>query len=349
MLFAQPGAWRANRFQLWSTDRMQPPLINLVFLGCGGITRAHSRTLRRFRSDVRCFYASRDPSRAAAMSRRFAGAGSFQSYAAALVDDRVSTVFVATPPDSHLQLTLAALEHGKHAIVEKPAFLRAADVALVRAAEARSGRRVLVAENYCYKPLARALQQIIRSGVLGEIRFLELNAVKYQAPGGWRADPMVAGGGALFEGGIHWIDLLANLGLRIEAVHGFRPGDWSARERSMLVIAEYEEGAVGTLTHSWEIPSPLRGLRFSHIYGTRGSVTFESNGLVIFITGECRRVMVPGLRDIKGYQAMFRNFLAVLQTGTEPLMSLDRAQRGLELIESAYCNVMPRPELEAVS
>jgi UDP-N-acetylglucosamine 3-dehydrogenase len=328
---------------------MRHPLINLAFLGCGGITRTHSRTLRRLRSDVRCFYASRDPARAAAMSRRFAGAGSFESYAAALADDRVSTVLVATPPDSHLQLILAALEHGKHAIVEKPALLRAADFALVRAAEASSGCRVLVAENYCYKPLARTLQQIIRSGVLGEIRFLDLNAVKYQADRGWRADPVLAGGGALFEGGVHWIDLLDNLGLRIEAVHGFRPGDWCAGERSMLVVAEYEEGAVGTLTHSWEIPSPLRGLRFSHIYGTRGSVSFESNGLVLFITGERRRVMFPGLRDINGYQAMFRDFLAVLQMGTEPVMSLERAQRGLELIESAYCNVMPRPELETIS
>jgi predicted dehydrogenase len=322
--------------------------INLAFLGCGGITRTHSRTLRGFRSAVRCFYASRDPARAAALAQRFGGAGSFGSYAAALVDERIDTVLVATPPDSHLELTLAVLEHGKNVIVEKPAFLRAADFALVRAAEAHSGRRVLVAENYCYKPLACTLRRIVGSGLLGELRFVDLNAAKYQSPGGWRGNPLAAGGGALFEGGIHWIDLLANLGLRIEAVHGFRPGDWRAQERSMLVVAEYEEGAVGTLTHSWEIPSPLRGLRFSHIYGTRGSVSFESNGLFVLITGPRPRLLFPGIRDINGYHAMFRDFLAALQTGTEPVMSLARAQRGLELIEAAYQNVTAHPELESV-
>jgi predicted dehydrogenase len=281
------------------------------------------------------------------MARRSGGAGSFGSYASALVDGGIDAVFVTTPPDSHLELTLAALAHGKNVIVEKPAFLRAADFIPVRAAETRSGRRVFVAENYCYKPLARTLQRIVSSGQLGEVQFIELNAVKYQPAQGWRSDPAMAGG-ALLEGGVHWVDLLGNLGLRIEAVHGFRPGDWQAQERSMLLVAEYEQGAIGTLLHSWEIPSLLRGLRFSHIYGTRGTVTFESNGLVVVVTGARPRLLFPGLLDIHGYQAMFRDLLTALQTGSEPVMSLARAQRGLELIEAAYHNVHAQPPLEAV-
>jgi UDP-N-acetylglucosamine 3-dehydrogenase len=320
---------------------MSRPILNLAFLGCGEITRIHGRTLRGFRSEVRSFYASRDGRRAAALAELYCGEGAFDSYAAALVDDRVDAVLIATPPHSHLDLTLSALERGKDVIVEKPAFLCAADFAVVRAAQARSGRRVLVAENYCYKPLARVLHEIVTSATLGEIRFVHLNAVKCQRAGGWRADPMVSGGGALFEGGIHWIDLLANLGLHIEAVHGFRPGDWQGIERSMLLVVEYEEGAIGTLAHSWEVPSPLRGLRMSHIYGTHGSIAFESNGLFVLVTGKRRRLIVPGLRDIGGYHAMFRDFLDALRTGGEPLMTLERAQRGLELIEAGYRNAPP--------
>jgi UDP-N-acetylglucosamine 3-dehydrogenase len=257
-------------------------------------------------------------------------------------------VLVATPPDSHLELTLKALSRRKNVIVEKPAFLRASDFGAVKAAAAQTGRRVFVAENYCYKPLARRLRDVIASGSLGEIRFLHLDAVKYRGPGGWRGDPIVAGGGALFEGGIHWIDLLANLGLRVEAVHGFRPGDWRDPERSMLLVVEFEEGAVGTLAHSWEIPSPLRGLRLSRVYGTEGSVHFESNGLFILVTGKKPRLIFPGLHDISGYQAMFRDFLAALRTGSEPFMSLSRAQRSIELIEAAYRTAPSTPALETV-
>jgi predicted dehydrogenase len=325
---------------------MSPLTINLAFLGCGAITRTHSRTLASLGSDVRCFYASRDYSRAEATRTRFDGAGSFGSYAAALRDERIHTVLVATPPESHLELTLEALELGKNVIVEKPAFLRSSDFARVRAAESDAGRRVLVAENYCYKPLARRLHRIVTSGELGEIRFVQINAVKHQPASGWRSDAAICGGGALFEGGVHWIDLIANLGLRIEAVHPFRPGDWRGAERSTLLVVEYEEGAVGTLSHSWEIPSPLRGLRLSHIYGTRASVTFESNGLFLAVTGSAPRLILPGFRDISGYRAMFRDFFAALRAGREPLMTLARAQRGLELVEAAYRRTASRPEME---
>jgi predicted dehydrogenase len=327
---------------------MSRSAVELAFLGCGNITRAHARTLARLGGEVRCHYASRDPSRAAAFAARYVGAGAFGSYAEAIADPRIDAVLVATPPPTHLALALDGLAAGKHVIVEKPAFLRAADCARARAAEARSGRRVLVAENYCYKPIARVLRAILASGDLGEVRFVHIDAVKHQRVPGWRADPALAGGGALYEGGVHWIDLLANLGLHVETVHGFRPGDWQGGERSMLLVAEYAEGAVGTLSHSWEIPSPFRGLRLSRIYGTRGSVVFESNGLFVRVTGARPRLVLPGLRDIGGYRAMFRDFLDSIRTGGEPLMTLARAQHGLELVEAAYRTVPVTPELEAV-
>ncbi len=328
---------------------MSPAVVNLAFLGCGGVTRTHSGTLKRFQGEVRQYYASRDPRRAEEFRQRFGGAGVFGSYAEALASPEVDTVMVATPPDSHLELTLSALEQGKNAIVEKPAFLHSTDFAAVRAAEARSGRRVLVAENYCYKPLARVLQQVIASGSLGEVRFVQLVAVKRQRVHGWRDDQAIAGGGALFEGGVHWIDLLANLGLRVESVQGFRPGDAEGPERSMLVVARYQEGGVGTLYHSWDVPSPLRGLRLSRIYGTRGSAMFESNGLFVLMRGARSKVFFPGLRDISGYQAMFRDFFEVLRTGREPVMTLARAQQGLELVEAAYRTAARNPTLEEVS
>lgn len=315
---------------------MSPPTVSLAFLGCGAATRTHSGVLSRFGGQVRRYYASRDRKLADEFNRKYKGAGAFGSYAEAMADDRVQAVVVATPPDSHLELTLAALGAGKHVVVEKPAFLRAADFDAVRAAEARSGRRLMVAENYCYKPIARVLRELIASGALGEVRFFHLVAVKSQRRAGWRDDPAVAGGGALFEGGVHWIDLLANVGLDVESAQGFRPDHGTGLERSMLVVVKYRQGGVGTLAHSWEVPSPLHGLRMSRIYGTRGSAAFESNGILAIVTGARRRLVFPGLRDINGNRAMWTDFVDVIRTGREPVMTAARAQRGLELIETAY-------------
>lgn len=311
--------------------------LDLAFLGCGFAARLHSRTLRSF-PGVRRHYASRDADRAADAARRHRGAGAFSPYEQALASPDVDAVLVATPPSSHLELTLAALEAGKHVIVEKPPFPSSADFAPVREAAARAGRQVLVAENYFYKPLAIRLRRLLADGVVGRPIFVHLCAVKRQQVGDddWRGDPGRAGGGALFEGGIHWVDLAANLGLELESVGGLRPALGPGPERSFLVTLQYAEGAVGALYHSWEVPSLFQGLRWSKIYGTEGSITFESNGLIVLVRGRRKRVILPGFRDIAGYRRMFEDFFRCLREGGDPEYSLQHAERDLRFVEDAY-------------
>ena len=304
--------------------------LRIVFLGCGAMTEAHGRRLRALRDTVQCFYASRDPHKAAAFEEKLRGAGSFGSYQAALDDGRMDVAFVATPPPTHLGLTLEALRSGKDVIVEKPAFLRAADFDAVRKAQEQTGRRVMVAENYAYKPLARTLQGLLAKGAIGDPRFIQLNALKLQRRNDWRADASQAGGGALFEGGVHWVDFIAHLGPAVKSARVVRAGA-GGLERSSLMVFEYEGGAVGTLAHSWETPGRLRGLQLSRIAGTRGSIVFESNGLFVLAP---RGLIVPDLFDLAGYHAMLRDLVEALATGREPLMTLDRAQRDLEMLEN---------------
>jgi len=307
---------------------------NLAFLGCGRISAAHGRTLSAFSRDVRCFYASRDAHRAMEYERRLGGSGSFGSYSAALADGRMDVAFVATPPATHLALVLEALDRGRDVIVEKPAFLRIADYDTVARASERVGRRVLVAENYCYKPLARVLRGLLAAGVVGSTLLVQINALKRQPTSGWRDDE-TQGGGALVEGGIHWVDLMAHLGPALRSVRGYRAGGNGAVERSTLVVVEYEDGSIGTLAHSWEAPSLTRGLQLSRIQGREGSIVFESNGLFVAVNGRKRRLILPGLRDIAGYRAMFRDFIRALRTGEPPLMTLERAREDAALVLSA--------------
>lgn len=310
--------------------------MNLAFLGCGGVTRTHTRTLRRFPGVAR-FYASRDGARAGACNREMGGAGAFGSYAAAMDDPRVDAVLVATPPDSHLELTLAALAAGKHVIVEKPPFLRSADFDAVDRAAAAAGRRVMVAENYFYKPLAGALREVVAAGDLGEIRVLQVNALKHQETGGWRDRPESAGGGALFEGGIHWVCFMASLGMEVLDVAGFLPGAGDPRtERSAVAVFRYAGGAVGTLHHSWEIPTPLKGVRMSALYGTEGTATFESNGLFLSVRGRRSRITPLRPTDLVGYRAMFADFVDAVRENREPRYTLAFARRDLELVERIY-------------
>jgi predicted dehydrogenase len=231
---------------------------------------------------------------------------------------------------------LKALRAGKHVIVEKPPFLKAADFAAIRKAQQETGRRVFVAENYFYKPLAYQLRTLLKSGMIGEPLFVHVNALKEQPVKDWRGETNLSGGGALFEGGIHWINFIANFGLTVKTMRGLRPGSRAGMERSILVNAEYAEGPVGTLYYSWETPSLFKGLRLSKIYGREGSITFESNGLFIIVRGKEKRLIFPGLKDIAGFKAMFVDFISSIRDGIDPQFNLDLAERDLKLIENIY-------------
>ena len=320
--------------------------LRIAVLGSGLAAAIHSKNLRAVDPRVQRWYASRDAGRAAAAASRFGGAGHFSSYEAALASREIDAVIVGLPPSLHLQWTLRALDAGKHVVVEKPPFLRSADVATVEAAARRAGRQVLVAENYFYKPLTRVLRAAIEGGELGQVLFIQLNALKRQETGNWRDDVGLAGGGALFEGGIHWVSLLASIGLRAVRASAAFPDRAGARdatsaparpiERSALVTIEYAEGAVATLSYSWDLPGRINGVRMSRAYGTAGALRFETNGMFVAQAGRRRRLTCPGLRDLAGYRAMLRDFIAAIEENRPPKYDLALARRDLQLVEQAY-------------
>jgi predicted dehydrogenase len=284
---------------------------------------------------VELFYASRDGSRAEAYRRRYGGRRAFASYADGLAEPLIDIALVATPTVTHCDLAVQALRAGKHVIVEKPAFMHSTDADSVRDVAAIAGRQVFVAENYAYKPLANHLRRVIRAGDLGDVRFVSLNATKRRRADGWRGEPATSGGGALFEGGVHWVSFASNIGLDVERVCAYRVGQVDGADRSALVVFRYANGAVGTLAHSWELAAPLGGLRISKVQGTLGAVTFESNGLAAVTTGRRRSVRVMAFRDPFGYRTMLTDFLRAVRMGGAPEFTLAMAQRDLRHLEQA--------------
>jgi predicted dehydrogenase len=322
-----------------------PAPLRLAFLGCGFITAVHSRNLRALGRDVACGYASRDIARAESFGRRFGGVACYGSYADAIADPAVDAVVVAVPPRFHLGLAIDALAAGKHVVVEKPAFPAMADYEAARAARDRAGRVVLVGENDHYKPLAVRLRRLLADGVIGEMVFAQFTTIarRLKTADDWRNDEALAGGDAFFEEGIHWLHVAGSLGPVITSAHGYRP-DVSRlgpdrRAKSMLVAFRYDNGAVGALYYSREVPSLLRGLRLSKLFGRDGIITFESNGAFIVVRHRrWPRVIVPGLRDIRGYQAMYRDFFRAIRSGTQPAMSLERAMDDQRLMDQIYAS-----------
>jgi predicted dehydrogenase len=323
--------------------------LRIAFLGCGFITRVHSRHLKSLRGEITCSYASRSRDKADAFCREFGGARSYADYASAIEDPGIDAVVIAVPPRYHLMLTLAALAARKHVIVEKPAYLRLEDYETVVAARDRAERVVLVGENDHYKPLAVCLRRLIANGALGDMVFAHLTTIahKLKAANDWRNDEEMAGGDAFFEEGIHWLHLANSLGPRIVEAHGYRPpvsaNGTDRRAKSMLVSFTYDNGAVGSLYYSREIPSLFRGLRLSKLYGRRRVITFESNGSFVLVRGEgAPQLRVPGFRDIRGYRAMYRDFVRAIRDQRAPEMRLEAAMDDQRLMDQIYASLRPQ-------
>ena len=312
---------------------MRQSRVGVLIMGCGWAATIHARALRRMRG-VDLYFASRSRARAEEYRDRFGGAGAWDSYEEALAGPNIDLAVVATPTVSHRELAMLALRTGKSVVVEKPAFLSTVEADIVAKRAERVGRRVFVAENYYYKPVARLLRERVTDGSLGDVRFVTINATKQQQLGGWRDDPALSGGGALFEAGIHWISFAANIGLEVSGVSGWTTGSGArGADLSSLVVLRYANGAAGTIAHSWELGSALAGMRLSKIQGTRGSVTFESHGMAWVAGGARRSLGVPALRDPLGYGAMWRDFIAAVRENRDAEFGLARGRRDLELLE----------------
>lgn len=323
-----------------------PGPLHLAFLGCGFITRVHSRQLRSLSDLIVCSYASREREKAESFRRTHNGRASYGDYASAIADPAVQAVVIAVPPRFHLDLTLQALEAGKHVVVEKPAYLRMADYQAAVTARDRAGRVVLVGENDHYKPLAVSLRRLLHEQTIGEMVFAHFTTIarRLKAEDDWRNDETMAGGDAFFEEGIHWLHTAGSLGPRILSAQGFRPSMSRSgpdrRAKSMMVAFRYDNQAVGSLYYSREIPSLLRGLRLSKLYGRDGIITFESNGLFVFARGRgLPRLVLPGFTDIRGYRAMYRDFVHAIDVGRQPEMSLERAIEDQRLMDQIYASV----------
>ena len=128
----------------------------------------------------------RDPGRALACRDRHPGVDVVADIDEILADPAVEAVVVATPPGSHFRLALAALEAGKHVLVEKPlAATFAEGEQLIARAEERS-LVLMPGHTFLYSPAVTAIHELIRGGILGEIYFVtssRMNLGKYQADG----------------------------------------------------------------------------------------------------------------------------------------------------------------------
>ena len=186
---------------------MRNKSFGIGIIGCGLIGQKRAKSLGEGGRLVAC--ADIDKNRAKSLADT-TNATAFDDWKELLKLPEVELVVVATLHDSLAEITLAAIEAGKHILVEKPAARNTKELEPVIVAAKQKSVKIHVGFNHRYHRSLRKARELIDSGELGELMFIR---ARYGHGGRlgydkeWRANPELSGGGELIDQGPHLIDL----------------------------------------------------------------------------------------------------------------------------------------------
>lgn len=245
---------------------------NLRFglLGFGAIGKVRARALTRTPGCSLAAICDADPARRAQAP---AGAAVFASAQELLNSGACDAVVISTPPDSHAELAVQAMERGLHAIVEKPIANTPQAIARMLHSAATTGRTLTVGFNHRYFKGVKRLRAAIDRYEIGELRYVKAYAGHVGLPelrSPWMYDKRVMGGGTLMDNGIHVIDLMRHLMGDVVEVTALLPQPvWKLGvEENAFVQLAGRDGVLGSLHSSW---TAWQGYKFRiEVVGTDG-------------------------------------------------------------------------------
>lgn len=218
----------------------------------------------------------------------------YDDYAAFLSHPGLDAVVICTPNDTHYRFAVQALDAGKHVICEKPLALSVEQAeALHRLARARGLR---TAVNFTYRSVSplRAIARALAEQAIGRVYFFMIEQLQNlradpAAPFTWRMDRAQAGGGALWDLGVHLIDLVhwwvgpthavvAQTSISISRRPDPRTGGTAevTTDDTAMMLVRAGEGVQGVLQASQIAQGRQNHLRVA-LYGSRGGLLYEAD------------------------------------------------------------------------
>jgi len=186
--------------------------VNIGIVGCGGIANAkHLPALKNIEEVRLTAFCDIIPERAEKAAKEFGTekAAVYKDYRKLLEDKTIDVVHVLTPNREHCEITVAALEAGKHVMCEKPMAKTYADARKMLEAAERTGKKLTIGYQNRFREDSRFLKAACERGDLGEIYFAKAHAIRRRAVPTWGVflDEEEQGGGPLIDIGTHALDL----------------------------------------------------------------------------------------------------------------------------------------------
>ena len=251
---------------------MEPPL-RFALAGYGAFGRFHARSIEKAPGATLAAIATPSDANAAAAAADFPAAIIHREWQALIADPAIDAIAIAAPNHLHADIAVAALDAGKHVLVEKPMATTAADCDRVVAAAARSKAVLTVGLQCRLSPQWGRIKSLIEEGVVGKPQHVHVSLFRHpyrQGASGWRYDRARVGSWILEEP-VHFFDLalwyLRDAG-RPVTVQAVGAGD-SGMEPVISVLMRFPNGSTAAVN---QVLSGFGHLQTVEVSGTAGAI-----------------------------------------------------------------------------
>jgi UDP-N-acetyl-2-amino-2-deoxyglucuronate dehydrogenase len=359
--FSDRGAERGADERL-REEGMSRGRVRFAVIGAGMIGRVHAAALADLPDTAElAVITDIDAAKARAVAEQYGATESTTDVASILARDDIDAVIICTPSGLHADLAVAALNAGKHVVIEKPIEITLAAADRIISAESRSRKKVTVISQHRFDRSTEKVMKAMADGAYGTITSAIASHAwwrgqTYYDSGDWRGTWALDGGGAVLNQTVHTINLMiAIVGAPIEV---FAYTACLAHERievedTAVAVVKFATGGLGII-HGTTAAYPGLDARLS-VYGTKGSAVISDDQLVYLYetVGDAQEIAMSdktgqnqvteefrlGTDDVglgSAHRAQLADFITAITTDGTPRVSTADARTSLAVILAMY-------------
>jgi predicted dehydrogenase len=306
-------------------------------IGCGRIASTHLEALKSIEEIEIAGVADENPEAAKTFAAS-AACPSFTDYRELIDQIGPEVVVVCTPPVTHPEIAIYALEHGSHVLCEKPFAIHTVCAARMVEAAEKAGRYLTMASKFRFVEDVSKAKELVEKGVLGHMVLAEIAFCgRADMRGRWTSDPAISGGGVLIDNGSHAVDIIRHLLgpiSRVQAQHGRNLQVLPVEDTSMVFV-ETGDGVWGRIDLSWCIEKNHDAYICMH--GDEGML------VVGWKTSRYRRYDNPewvtfgnGYKKLDAFSRQHKNFIDSIHGRAKPVINANDSFESVRVIEVAY-------------
>lgn len=276
--------------------------MNIAILGAGGIARTFANTINHTEGAVAYAIAARDIERAKAFCEEFSFEKAYGSYEEMLQDEAVELVYIATPHSHHFEHMKLCIQYGKPVLCEKAFTINETQAREILSLAKE--KKVFVAEAIWtrYMPSRKIINDLLASGVIGEVKTMTAN-LSYVISDKERLIRPELAGGALLDVGIYCLNFaFMHFGKEIDRIESSVFMTETGVDGQETITIFYKNGKMAALTSGIYGRSDRRGV----FYGDKGYMVIDNinnpRKISIYDVDDCLLQTMEMPEQFNGYE-----------------------------------------------